>query len=143
MNNQALHDKFRHQLTNAHALTVLTVSLLEIVGYAILIYSGIEFFALNNAYLWYGVVFPIVTNVITHLTARWIVNRTNVSRQKKNLSIIVATLVTSFVVAVIHKEYIITSCAFIFPIMLAAMFNDKKLLNASFAGSIFIHICVP
>ena len=142
MDNQTLQNKFRHQLTNGHALTVITVSLFEIIGYIILINSGVENFAINNLYLWYGVVFPIVINCIAHLVARRIVNSKRVSTRSKNKSIIAAALITSFVVAVIHKEYIVTSCAFIFPMILSAMFNDKKLLNASFFISVVILGCV-
>ncbi|MBO5891833.1 MAG: diguanylate cyclase [Oscillospiraceae bacterium] len=142
MDNKALHDKFRHQFTNVHGLTVLTVSVFEIIGYIVLILSGEEFFSLRNHYLWYGVVFPVAVNAATHLVARWIVRTPNVSRGRKNASIVIAALITSFVVAVIHRAYIVTSCAFIFPIILSAMFNDRKLLNFSFGGSVFILISV-
>ena len=142
MDNQTLRDGFRHQLTNVHALTVLTVSVLEIIGYIMLIASGVEFFSLQNHYLWYGVVFPIIVNAITHFIARAIVNKPGISRQRKNTTIIVATLVTSYIVAILHKEYIVTGCAFIFPIILSAFFNDRKLLNISFAASIFILLSV-
>ena len=142
MDNKTLHDRFRQQLTNVHALTVLTVSLFEIIGYITLVLSGIEQFSPHNAYLWYGVILPITVNAVTHLVARRSVNAPSVSRRKKNKAIIAATLVTSLVVAVIHKEYIVTSCAFIFPIVLSAIFNDRKLLNASFIASILILICV-
>lgn len=138
MDNQTLRDRFRYQLTNVHALTVLTVSLFEIIGYIILIVNKIESFSLRNHYLWYGVVFPIIVNAVTHLIARAIINNPNVDRKRKNTSIIVAALVTSFVVAIIHKEYIVTSCAFIFPIILCSLFNERKLLNVSFVTSIFI-----
>lgn len=142
MDNQTLHDRFRSQLTNVHALTVLTISLFEIIGYTILVLCGIEFFSLQNHYLWYGVVFPIIANAVTHLIARLIINNFSIPRRKKNKTIIVAALVTSFIVAIIHREYIITSCAFVFPIILSSMFNDKKLLNISFISSIFIFILV-
>ena len=115
MDNQTLRDRFRHQLTNVHGLTVLTVSVFEIIGYAVLVASGVEVFSVHNRYLWYGVVFPIIVNAITHVIARMIVNKPTVSRQKKTGAVIVATLITSFIVAVIHKEYIVTSCAFISP----------------------------
>ena len=62
--------------------------------------------------------------------------------KKKNGAITTAALITSLVVAIIHKEYIVTSCAFIFPMVLSAMFNDRKLLNKSFAASVFIIFCV-
>ncbi len=142
MDSKTLHDRFRRQLTNVHALTVATVSLFEIIGYIILVFSGVEAFALDNAYLWYGVVAPIIVNVVTHIVARCIVKSPTVSRKRKNQSIIAAALITSLVVAVIHKEYTVTGCAFIFPMMLSAMFNDKKLLNTSFLASIFILLCV-
>ena len=142
MDNNSLQDRVRHQLTNVHALTVLTVSLIEIIGYIVLIISDVETFSLNNAYLWYGVVFPITVNAITHLVARAFVNAPDKSSQRKNEVIITAALITSFVVAVIHKEYIVTSCAFIFPIILSAIFNDRKLLNTSFFSSVFILACV-
>lgn len=138
MDNQTLHDRFRNQLTNVHALTVLTVSLFEIVAYIILVVSKVEIFSINNRYLWYGVIVPIIINIITHLIARLIVKAPNVNRQQKNKTIITAALITSFIVAVVHKEYIVTSCAFIFPIVLSSMFNDKKLLNVTFIASIFI-----
>ena len=136
-----MRDEFRYQLTNVHAMTVFTVSLFEIIGYIVLIFSGIESFSLKNAYLWYGVIFPIVVNTITHFVARAIISNPSVSYNKKNKSIITAALITSFIVAIIHKEYIVTSCAFIFPMVLSAMFNDRKLLNTSFLASVFILFC--
>ena len=138
MLNQKLRDRFRHQLTNAHALTVLTVSLFEIIGYIILVMSNVEIFSVTNRYLWYNVVFPITANLITHGVVRTFMNNPAVNRKRKNKAIIIAALVTSFIVAVVHKEYTVTSCAFIFPIVLSAIFSDRKLLNMSFGFSFFI-----
>lgn len=142
MNNKALQDQFRHQFVNVHALTVLVVSFFEIIGYIALIFSKVEFFSVKNAYLWYGLVAPIVINTIAHLSARAIVNNPATSRDVKNRAIVIAALVTSFVVAVLHKAYIVTSCAFIFPMILSAAFNDIKLLNTSFFGAVIIVLCV-
>lgn len=142
MDNQTLHDKFRQQLTNVHALTVSTVSLFEIIGYIILVLAGVEYFSIENHYLWYGVIIPIVLNVATHLIARMIVHNPRVSREKKNACIIIAALITSFIVAIIHKEYIVTSCAFIFPMILSATFNSRKLLHTTFIASVFILMSV-
>ena len=142
MDSNIVYDKFRKQLTNVHAMTVFTVSLFEIVGYIVLIITGVEEFSVQNRYLWVGVVLPIVVNVVTHLAARIIINLSDARRETKNLTIVVAALVTSFVVAVIHKEYIITSCAFVFPMILSAIFNEKKLLNLSFFSSLFILLSV-
>lgn len=142
MDNEKIQDHFLRQFTNVHALTVLTVSLFEIIGYIILVASGVEFFSLSNHYLWYGVVAPIVINLINHIVARKIISIPRIPREQKNKTIVIAALITSLVVAIIHKEYIVTSCAFIFPIILSASFNEKKLLHASFAASIFILFCV-
>lgn len=142
MDNKALHDEFRQQFTNLHALTVLIVSLLEIVGYIVLIISKNEHFSLANPYLWYGVVIPIAINITTHFIARIIVHNPNVGRERKNHSIVAAALVTAFVVAVAHREYIVTACSFIFPIVLSAAFNDRKLLSKSFVVSLLILLCV-
>lgn len=142
MDNKTLQHNFRQQLTNVHALTVLTVSLFEIIGYIVLILSDVESFSLQNTYLWCNVVLPIFINIITHFVARGIVSNPSVNSLKKNRTIITAALITSLVVAVIHKEYIVTSCAFIFPMMLSAMFNDRKLLNTSFKFSVLILSCV-
>ncbi len=142
MENQALQDRFRRQLTNGHAITVITVSLFEIIGYIILILAKIEFLSIKNHYLWFNVVLPIIVNMLTHTVARLIVNKPEVSREKKNASIIIAALITSFVVAVVHREYMVTSCAFIFPFILSTVFNSKKLLNTCFIASTFIILTV-
>ena len=142
MDNNTLRDNFRKQLTNVHALTVSTVSLFEIIGYLVLVRSGAEKLSFENRYLWLCVILPICVNVITHMLARIFVNHPRIHRHRKNTIIITAALITSFVVAVLHKEYIITSCAFVFPIMLSAMFNDRKLLKTSLISSLFILICV-
>ena len=142
MDNKALHDQFRQQFTNLHALSVLIISLLEIVGYVVLAVSKIEYFSFSSPYLWYGVVVPIAVNVTTHFIARVIVSNPNIRRGQKNRCIVTAALITAFVVAIVHREYIVTGCAFIFPMVLSAAFNDRKLLNASFVASVLILLCV-
>lgn len=138
MDNNTLRDNFREQLANVHALTVLTVSFVEIIGYMVLVHYGVQQFSTDNRYLRYCVVLPILVNMVTHLAARLIVHNGSVPRNTKNTAIILAAMITSFVVAVCHKEYIVTSCAFVFPMLLSAIFSDRKLLNASFLGALFI-----
>lgn len=142
MDNKSLHDTFRRQLTNTHAVTVLMILLFEIIGYVVLVRSGAETFSLHNRYLWFGVVLPGAINLITHAVARILVSRPRIRRKRKNAAIITAALVTSLVVAVAHKEYIIACCAFVFPLVLSAMFNDRRLLNTSFIASLGILLCV-
>ena len=141
MNNNFLQDNFRRQLTNAHALTVLTVSLFEIIGYIIFVNLGIEQLSLQNTYLRIKVILPILINVINHIIARILTNSSKLKRRQKNTIIIVAALVTSLIVAVFHKEYAVTGCAFVFPMVLSATFNDKRLLNTCLFSSVFILLC--
>lgn len=138
MDNKTLHDNFRRQLTNTHGVTVLTISLLEILAYVVLVRSGTETLSWDNRYLWWCVVVPIVVNMLTHVVARILVFYAPIRRRRKNIAIIGAAMVTSFMVAVPHKEYIVTGCAFVFPMILSAMFNDRKLLNASLVASLCI-----
>lgn len=142
MDNITLRDNFRQQLTDVHAITILVVSIIEIIGYVFLVWMEIETFAVNSTYLWLCVIAPIFINFLTHAIARYIVNNKKAKRKTKNTAIITAALVTSLIIAVIHREYMITSCAFVFPIVLSAMFNDKKLLLGSFISSLFIILCV-
>lgn len=142
MNNNTLHDNFRKRLTNLHALTVLIVSLFETIAYAVLVHAKEETLSTRNPYFRYRVVLPILINVITHVIARVIIKKAKISRRAKNAIIISAALVTSLVVVLAHKEYIIICCAFVFPIILSSTFNDRKLLNASFLASLGILVCV-
>ncbi len=141
-NHTVLYDTFRKQLANVHALTALTVSLFEIIVFLVLIRSGMEEFSRHSRYLWLCVVLPIAVNILTHTIVRILSNCPGISRKTKALLVLMATWITSLVVAVLHKEYIITSCAFVFPMILCAMFNERKLLTASFIVSLFILACV-
>lgn len=142
MNTTKLYDKVRKQLTVVHMLTVLTVLLFEIVGYILLIYHGKEQLAWDSHFLWFGIVIPFTINALAHVGAKYLVHSKTVSPRVKTEAVIVAALVTAFVVSVFHRDYIVTSCAFVFPLILSSMFNDKKLLLFSFFSSLFILVCV-
>lgn len=142
MDNNALYDNFRKQLTNVHAFTVLVVSVLEIIGYAVLVHTGNEFFGIHSKYLHFRVILPILLNILTHVIARLLVRRKDIKRKTRNIIIIAAALATSLIVAIFHKEYVIACCAFVFPMILSSIFNDKKLLNTSFIASFLILLIV-
>ena len=142
MKNNNIRNKFRKQLANVYALTVLLVSLFEIISYFLLVNFGVEELSLNNRYLWSCVISPIAINVITLTFVRTLIDHTRISDNAKNAVVIVGTLITSFVVAISHKEYIASGCAFVFPMLLSSIFNNKRLLNASFITSLLILVCV-
>ncbi|MBQ7036028.1 MAG: GGDEF domain-containing protein [Clostridia bacterium] len=129
MENNILIDKYRERLLKLHAATVAIVSIGEIFAYYVFIFFGLERFAPDCGYLWSGVLIPICINVAVHIAARKKCRNKEVDVKHKNNAVIYAAIVTTFVVSVFHRDYIVTSCAFVFPIILSAMFNDRKLLR--------------
>ena len=138
MDNNKLHDKFRKQLTIVHALTALTVLLFEIIGYTVLICTEHEQLRWNSPLLWFRLLIPSGINALTHLATRLFINTSNASPKAKNAAITAALLITAFVVAVFHRKYLVACCTFVFPIILSALFNNKKLLTGCFVSSLII-----
>lgn len=132
MENPTLIKQYREQLIILHGVTVLIVSVVEVIAYFIFVRMGMQTLSLDNAYLWQNVVAPICINGAAHIITR-LVNRSNVAQTKhKNASVIYAAFVTAFVVSLFHRDYMVALCAFVFPIILSALYNDKKLLRQSF-----------
>lgn len=131
MDNKTLIDKYRGRLLKVHFYTVAIVSFVEIFAYFIFVYLGIQQFSLQCRYLWVSVILPICINVCAHFTARKVCNSENVKMRLKNKSVIYAAFVTTFVVSLFHRDYLVTSCAFVFPVILSALFNDIKILRES------------
>ena len=131
MDNKEIIEKYRNRLIGVHRATVTIVSVVEIIAYFIFVYLGIEKFSFESGYLWLNVILPICINACAHLVAVWICRSERFSIDFRNASIIYAAFVTTFVVSIFHRDYIVTLCAFVFPIILSAMYNDKKLLKQS------------
>lgn len=137
MEHNKIREKFRKQLTTVHALTVLTVLIFEIIGYTVLIRTGNDRLSWNSHFLWWELLIPSGINMLTHIAARLLLRSSRLSHNAKNTVIITAALITAFVVSVFHRNYPITSCAFVFPMILSASFNSKKLLTSCFVSSLF------
>lgn len=131
MENNSLIDKYRERLLKLHGATVAIVSFVEIFAYYVFVLFGLEEFSLGCPYLWDGVIIPIVINVTAHIAARRKCHNKDIDVKRKNYSVIYAAVVTTFVVSIFHRDYIVTLCAFAFPIILSALFNDRKLLKRS------------
>lgn len=138
MENKRIVKEFRNHLVNVHALTISTISIVEIISYFVFVAAERATLSWSDSYLLFSVLLPILVNVIAHFVARYVVHKTSFSEEKKNSAIIYAALVTTLLVSIIHREFILTSCAFIFPMVLSTVFNNKKLLNATLAVSAFI-----
>lgn len=137
MENKQLIEKYRHQLMAVHAATVAIVSFVEIIAYFVFVRCGIHTLSLASGYLWKNVVLPIAINLIAHLSVRWINSSEKTSDKLKNSSVIYGAFVTSFVVSLFHRDYIVALCSFVFPIILSAMYNDQTLLKRSLWMALF------
>ncbi len=138
MNNEELIKEYRKQLLMVHAGTVAIVSVAEIAAYFIFVHMGLHSLSLRSHYLWLNVVFPIILNFLAHMAARWLCKSESVNHNLKNYSIIYAMIATSFVVSLIHRDYIVTGCSYVFPIILSALYNDKVILKQSLWSSLIL-----
>lgn len=131
MDNKKLIEEYRKQLINVHGATVAIVSFVEIMAYFVFVKWGMQSLSWDNGYLWGNVVTPILINLIAHFLVRGIQQSPKISDKWKNSSVIYAAFVTTFVVSLFHRDYPVTICAFVFPIILSAMYNDQGLLKQS------------
>ena len=140
MSDKEILKEFRRQFINVQALMVATVSIIEIIGYLFFVYVGRANFSLNDDYLLYNVVLPILVNIMVHLAARVVLTTASVSANWKNITISYTTLISSVVVTIIHREFIITSCSFMFPMVLSTVFNNRALLKTTLSVSLGVFL---
>ncbi len=131
MNNRTLIDKFKNQVVTLHAITISIVTFVEIVAYIVFVKQGKYELSWSCGYLWEGVIIPAIINIIAHFVARSLTVSKKVNSKISDHAIIYAAYVTTFVVSIAHRDYIITGCAFIFPILLTTMYNDFKFMKIS------------
>ena len=143
MHNPKIIKQYREQLLTLHAVTVSIVSLVEIIGYIIFVSLGIQKLSFKDAYLWQGVIIPIIINAVAHFLARAVVKSETAKAERQNASVIYAAFVTAFVVSFFHRDYIVALCAFVFPIILSAMLSNPSTTTASFNFSAIISEEIP
>ncbi len=136
MDNNALIDTYRKKLTNLHAVTVFIVLLMEIIVYILFVIKGKETLDISNDYLILAVVVPAILNIAGHIVARYIGGVESINDTVKNASIVYAAIFTAIVVSVAHRHYVVTSCAFVFPMILCTLFNSRRLLTQTLAASV-------
>lgn len=132
MNNKALLDKCRAYFTVALILTIAVASLLEIVAYFIFIGVGKCQFSFSDSYLKYKVGLPILLNCCIFLLVVLLNTYSKFSHDVKNEIIVHGASAVSLVISIFHREFIVTSGTFLFPMMLSSMFNNKKLVIKTF-----------
>ena len=132
MNTEDLKTKFRTQLITVHAVAVICATLVELIAYILYVCNGKYPLSLKCPYLWHSLIIPATINFGAHIIAGLICKSDNYAYDEKNSALIYATLVTTSVVSLVHRDFIIAACPFIFPMMLSANFNNRKLLKHSF-----------
>ena len=129
MNNKSLLEEYRHQFVVALAVTISIVTAIEIAAYILFVIKGLHTLKLDDSYLRYKVLLPLAVNMIAFVFVDLINNVTIVSQNFKNRAIVFGASVVAFVVSAVHREFIVNLGAFMFPMILSATFNDRKLLK--------------
>ncbi len=140
MNNKLIYDNYRKQLINLHGLTIIIVAIAELVAYSLLISKGKCSLSPYSSYLWLKVILPIAINASGYMTAVFINRHSIFSYGTKNSAVVNISLITAASISIFHREFIASFSAFIFPIFLSGIFNDKKQLNKSLIISLFFLI---
>ena len=79
-----LNDEYRKILVAANTVTVVFISLVEIIAYFIFIHKGMCDFSIKSSYLWFSVVLPIFLNAIINFAVRKVDKSQKVSHNFKN-----------------------------------------------------------
>lgn len=136
MNIEALMKKYRAHFSRALILAVIVAGIIEISAYLVFVGTGNCALSLKETYLWYNVVLPIGLNSMICLLAV-IANKTaKITEDYKDEAIIYGASAIAFVISVLHREFIVNTCACLFPMVLSATFNDKKIISRTFILSL-------
>lgn len=112
LNTEDLKTKFRSQLITVHAVAVICATLVEVIAYILYVCSGKYPLSFSCPYLWHSLIIPAVINFSAHIIARIICRSDKYANDEKNETLIYATLVTTSIVSVVHRGFIIAACAF-------------------------------
>ncbi len=129
MKNRKLLDKYRHSFVRALLFTVILVTLTEIGIFVFLTTKGECLWSVNDMYFKRKVMIPAALNWLILIITLSAVRSKNFSGTAKSRIITLGAMSVSFVVAIIHREYVVMMCSFVFPLVFCATFNDKKLFN--------------
>ncbi len=139
MDQSQLIEKVRKKLLNLHLITICVVTLAEFVGCLILLHNGAAEQGSIFDVFWVNMIIPVLANAVIHIVIRIANGMERFSPERKNTIVIYGTLFTTLAIAVCHRSYIASLCAFVFPMTLCTIFNDRKLLLKTFVASL---ICI-
>lgn len=140
MKKRKLLDKYRQSFVHALLLTVILITLMEIGVFIFLTSKGNCQWSANDIYFKTKVMLPIVLNWLILILTLSAVRSKSFSGNTKSRIITFGAMSVSFVVTVIHREYMVMMCSFVFPLIFCTTFNDKKLfdLTAVYAFAIVL-----
>ena len=136
MDKQLLFQRYRKYMTRAMIMTVSVVSILEILVYFIFVRIGNCTLSFADEYLFDGVLVPIGANLLVLLATLFVNHSPRISEEKKNDLIINGITAVACIITLCHREYLITTCTCLFPMILSTAFNDKKLVLHTFLFSL-------
>ena len=129
MKNRKLLDKYRQSFVRTLLFTVILVTLMEIGVFVFLTSKGTCQWSVNDIYFKTKVMLPIALNWLFLIITLSAVRSKKISGSAKSRIITFGAMSVSFVVTIIHREYLVMMCSFIFPLIFCTTFNDKKLFD--------------
>ena len=129
MKNRKLLDKYRQSFVRTLLFIVILITIIEVGVFIILTAEGNCQWSANDTYFKTKVMLPIALNWLILIITLWTVKSKRLSGNSKNRIITFGAMSVSFVVTIIHRDYMVMLCSFMFPLIFCTIFNDKKLFN--------------
>lgn len=136
MDNKTLLEKYRANFSVALFFTIVVASVIEILAYIIFVDIGKSELLHTDTYLQYKVILPIFLNSVIYFTIAILNRSPKINHNIKNEMIVYGASAIAFVISVVHREFIVNTGSFMFPMILSAVFNNKKLITRIFIISL-------
>ena len=138
MKNRKLLEKYRQSFVRTLLFTVIFITLMEIGVFVFLTAKGNCQWSVNDIYFKMKVMLPIALNWLILIVTLWTVRSKIFSGTTKSRIITFGAMSIALVVTIIHREYMVMMCSFMFPLIFCTTFNDKKLFNITAAYAFVI-----
>ena len=138
MKNRKLLDKYRQSFVRTLLFTVILITLMEFGVFLFLTTKGNCQWSVNDVYFQTKVMLPLALNWLILIITLSAVRSKKFSATAKNRIITFGAMSVSFVVTLIHREYMVMMCSFMFPLIFCTTFGDKKLFDLTAAYAFLI-----
>ncbi|MGN0400808.1 MAG: GGDEF domain-containing protein [Acetatifactor sp.] len=127
---RTLQDKWRKKLLFSYYAIIAMLFVIEIVVYLMMRKLDYAIVCGTEEYILTFILLPSLINLISVLVVRAVLY-SRAQDKTKNLTLIVGTLITCFVVASVHGFFLVTACIFVLPIVVSLTFDDLKLTRVT------------